>query len=88
MSPAIDRLTAQESDARERRIDYVEFASIDPDASRAFFEAVFGWQFQAYGRITWPSTMDAWTAASTVQPRRRRTRVGRLWCCMPMRWPR
>ncbi|MCF5919990.1 VOC family protein, partial [Xanthomonas perforans] len=42
MSPAIDRLTAQESDARERRIDYVEFASIDPDASRAFFEAVFG----------------------------------------------
>ncbi|WP_040147587.1 VOC family protein, partial [Xanthomonas citri] len=49
MSPAIDRLPAQESDARERRIDYVEFASIDPDASRAFFEAVFGWQFQAYG---------------------------------------
>ncbi|MBV6788322.1 VOC family protein [Xanthomonas euvesicatoria] len=49
MSPAIDRLAAQESDVRERRIDYVEFASIDPDASRAFFEAVFGWQFQAYG---------------------------------------
>ncbi|OOW77247.1 glyoxalase [Xanthomonas campestris pv. vitiswoodrowii] len=49
MSPAIDRLPAQDSDARERRIDYVEFASIDPDASRAFFEAVFGWQFQAYG---------------------------------------
>ncbi|AZU17256.1 glyoxalase [Xanthomonas citri pv. fuscans] len=49
MSPAIDRLPAQESDARERRIDYVEFASTDPDASRAFFEAVFGWQFQAYG---------------------------------------
>lgn len=52
MSPAIDRLAAQASAARERRIDYVEFASIDPDAtdaSRAFFEAVFGWQFQAYG---------------------------------------
>ncbi|MBO9740702.1 VOC family protein [Xanthomonas axonopodis pv. begoniae] len=49
MSPAIDRLPAQASAARERRIDYVEFASIDPDASRAFFETVFGWQFQAYG---------------------------------------
>ncbi|MCC4601988.1 VOC family protein [Xanthomonas melonis] len=44
MSPAMDSLAT-----RERRIDYVEFASIDPDASRAFFERVFGWQFQAYG---------------------------------------
>ncbi|OLH92974.1 VOC family protein [Xanthomonas oryzae] len=49
MSPAIDHLAPQESAARERRIDYVEFASVDPDASRAFFETVFGWQFQAYG---------------------------------------
>ncbi|MFC7519156.1 VOC family protein [Xanthomonas populi] len=30
-------------------MDYVEFASIDPNASRAFFEHVFGWQFQADG---------------------------------------
>ncbi|MFC0154018.1 VOC family protein [Xanthomonas dyei] len=44
MSPAMDSVTV-----RERRIDYVEFASIDPDASRTFFETVFGWQFQAYG---------------------------------------
>ncbi|KLD70993.1 glyoxalase [Xanthomonas pisi DSM 18956] len=44
MSPATERMAV-----RERRIDYVEFASIDPDASRAFFETVFGWQFQAYG---------------------------------------
>ncbi|PPV05751.1 hypothetical protein XBLMG947_3059 [Xanthomonas bromi] len=49
MSPAIDHLAPQQSAIRERRIDYVEFASVDPDASRAFFEAVFGWQFQAYG---------------------------------------
>ncbi|AVQ07535.1 TPA: VOC family protein [Xanthomonas vasicola pv. zeae] len=49
MSPAIDHLALQESAARERRIDYVEFASVDPDGSRAFFETVFGWQFQAYG---------------------------------------
>ncbi|MCW4453234.1 VOC family protein [Flavobacterium sp. MXW15] len=34
---------------RERRIDYVEFASRDPAASRAFFEQVFGWRFQDYG---------------------------------------
>ncbi|QJD68193.1 VOC family protein [Xanthomonas campestris pv. badrii] len=44
MSPAMDSMAV-----RERRIDYVEFGSTDPDASRAFFEAVFGWQFQAYG---------------------------------------
>ncbi|MCL1531837.1 VOC family protein [Xanthomonas nasturtii] len=49
MSPAIDRLAPHENAARERRIDYLEFASVDPDASRAFFETVFGWQFQAYG---------------------------------------
>lgn len=42
MSPAIDHLAPQESAARERRIDYVEFASVDPDASRAFLETVFG----------------------------------------------
>lgn len=35
--------------SRERRIDYVEFASSDPAASRAFFEKVFGWSFVDYG---------------------------------------
>ncbi|MBB4756441.1 glyoxalase family protein [Xanthomonas arboricola] len=49
MSPALDSLAAAQAAARERRIDYVEFASLDLDASRAFFETVFGWQFQAYG---------------------------------------
>ncbi|MFA1753010.1 VOC family protein [Xanthomonas campestris] len=44
MSPAMDTLGA-----RERRIDYIEFASADLEASRAFFAQVFGWQFQAYG---------------------------------------
>ena len=34
---------------RERRIDYVEFASRDPAASRVFFEQVFGWSFEDYG---------------------------------------
>ena len=34
---------------RERRIDYVEFASRDPGASRVFFEQVFGWTFEDYG---------------------------------------
>lgn len=33
----------------EWRIDYVEFASRDPAASRRFFEAVFGWSFEDYG---------------------------------------
>lgn len=35
--------------ARERRLDYVEFASTDPAASRAFFSQVFGWSFVDYG---------------------------------------
>ena len=34
---------------REHRIDYVEFASRDPAASRRFFERVFGWRFEDYG---------------------------------------
>ncbi len=34
---------------REQRIDYVEFASRDPAASRRFFEQVFGWRFEDYG---------------------------------------
>ena len=34
---------------RERRLDYVEFASRDPAASRRFFEQVFGWSFVDYG---------------------------------------
>ncbi len=35
--------------SRERRIDYVEFASSDQVASRVFFETVFGWSFVDYG---------------------------------------
>jgi predicted enzyme related to lactoylglutathione lyase len=31
------------------KIDYVEFASADMAATRAFFSAAFGWQFEAYG---------------------------------------
>ncbi len=34
---------------RERGLDYVEFASHDPAASRRFFEQVFGWRFEDYG---------------------------------------
>ena len=31
------------------KIDYVEFASADMAATRAFFSAAFGWQFEEYG---------------------------------------
>jgi uncharacterized protein len=34
---------------RHGTIDYAEFGSRDPAASRAFFEAVFGWAFTDYG---------------------------------------
>ena len=36
---------------RDRRIDYVEFASRDPAASRVFFEQVFGWTFEDWDKI-------------------------------------
>lgn len=31
------------------QIDYLEFPSLDPAASRAFFEQAFGWEFEDYG---------------------------------------
>lgn len=31
------------------KIDYLEFQSTDPAASRAFCEAAFGWEFEDYG---------------------------------------
>ena len=34
---------------RHHKIDYVEFASADPAATRAFFVATFGWQFEEFG---------------------------------------
>ena len=34
------------------KINYVEFATADPTATRAFFAAAFGWQFEAFGNYT------------------------------------
>lgn len=34
---------------RHGKIDYTELPSRDPAASRAFFEAAFGWSFTDYG---------------------------------------
>lgn len=31
------------------RIDYVEFAARDLEATKTFFQQVFGWEFQDYG---------------------------------------
>lgn len=72
MSPAMDSLAADKRAARERRIDYVEFASIDPDASRAFSNRSSAGNFRPMARITWPSTTGAWTVVSTVPLRRHR----------------
>lgn len=30
------------------KIDYVEFSSPDPDATRSFFASAFGWQFEVF----------------------------------------
>lgn len=36
-------------DAQNRRIDYVEFASTDIDATKTFYSKTFGWEFTDYG---------------------------------------
>lgn len=33
----------------DRRVDYVEFGATDIQATRAFYEAIFGWKFEDYG---------------------------------------
>lgn len=33
----------------DRRVDYVEFASTDLEATKAFYSAVFGWRFTDWG---------------------------------------
>jgi predicted enzyme related to lactoylglutathione lyase len=33
----------------ENRIDYIEIPVSDPASARAFFEAMFGWEFQEWG---------------------------------------
>ena len=34
---------------RDRKIDYIEFHSTDIDATKAFYQRVFGWSFEDYG---------------------------------------
>ncbi|KAF7781378.1 hypothetical protein PRUB_b0574 [Pseudoalteromonas rubra] len=34
---------------KHHTLNYVEFAASDLPATQAFFESVFGWQFQSYG---------------------------------------
>lgn len=35
--------------SNENRIDYIEIPATDPAVAQAFFEALFGWQFEDYG---------------------------------------
>jgi predicted enzyme related to lactoylglutathione lyase len=34
---------------RDRKIDYIEFASTNIEATKAFYQQVFGWSFEDYG---------------------------------------
>jgi hypothetical protein len=34
---------------RDRKIDYIEFHSTDIEATKAFYQKVFGWSFEDYG---------------------------------------
>jgi predicted enzyme related to lactoylglutathione lyase len=35
--------------ANDRRIDYIEFPATDIPSTKAFYNQVFGWEFQDYG---------------------------------------
>jgi predicted enzyme related to lactoylglutathione lyase len=35
--------------ANDRRIDYIEFPAKDVEATKKFYNQVFGWEFQDYG---------------------------------------
>jgi predicted enzyme related to lactoylglutathione lyase len=35
--------------ANDRRIDYIEFPTKDVEATKKFYNQVFGWEFQDYG---------------------------------------
>lgn len=38
-----------ETNANDRRVDYIEFPAVDMDATKAFYTRVFGWKFTDYG---------------------------------------
>jgi glyoxalase/bleomycin resistance protein/dioxygenase superfamily protein len=50
---------------RDRKIDYVEFTSNDIEATKQFYNRVFGWQFVDYGPTTPVSPMAVSPAGST-----------------------
>ena len=39
----------QEKRARHHKINYIEFAATDLQATKDFFNSVFGWEFKDYG---------------------------------------
>lgn len=38
-----------DSSSNEKRIDYIEFAATDIEATKQFYSDVFGWTFEDYG---------------------------------------
>ncbi|MCP4569903.1 MAG: VOC family protein [FCB group bacterium] len=34
---------------QDRRVDYIEFPTLDIDATKLFYSSVFGWEFTDYG---------------------------------------
>jgi uncharacterized protein len=38
-----------ETNANDRRIDYIEFTTTDVEATKRFYTSVFGWKFTDYG---------------------------------------
>ncbi|HET8713912.1 MAG TPA: VOC family protein [Gemmatimonadales bacterium] len=40
---------AQQAATHDRRIDYIELAATDIEATKRFYQSVFGWKFTDYG---------------------------------------
>ncbi len=63
------------------KLNYVEFAARDLAATKAFFQAAFGWQFADYGPIIAPSRGKGWMAVSIAPISAARARkAAPCWC--------
>jgi len=63
------------NEAHDRQMDYIEFPATNIEATKAFYQRVFGWQFEDYGpaytsfsdgRIAGGFTIDATVAKGGV----------------------
>jgi uncharacterized protein len=49
MTESSTMTAATDMRANDRRIDYIEFTTTDVEATKRFYQSVFGWKFTDYG---------------------------------------